>query len=240
VDLTPEDYGRYCKALEDHLFRRAGGNIIKIVGPTFEMVCGWASRGIPVNVAQRGIDRYVERHAAKPRRHPVRIDFCEADVLDIFDEWRRAVGVPAAGPADAGATSVEGAGEGGRASLPSHVDRVIARLTAMRSSAERSLDELLDTVVRELDAARAGAKSMRGEARERFLERLRTLDAELLAAARARCDEATLRELEAEAAAQLAPFRERMPNDAYERSHAACIERGVRERFRLPSVAYDG
>ena len=44
----------------------------------------------------RGIDRYFERYYAKgPRRRPVRVEFCEADVLDVFDEWRRAVGVTA-------------------------------------------------------------------------------------------------------------------------------------------------
>ena len=46
----------------------------------------------------RGIDRYFERYYAKgPRRRPVRVEFCEADVLDVFDEWRRAVGHPGRG-----------------------------------------------------------------------------------------------------------------------------------------------
>ena len=70
--------------------------MIRIVGPAFEQVCAWAARGVPLRVACRGIDRYFERDYAKgPRRRPVRIEFCEADVLDVFDEWRRAVGVPA-------------------------------------------------------------------------------------------------------------------------------------------------
>ena len=52
---------------------------------------------MPLKVACRGIDRYFERYYAKgPRRRPVRVEFCDADVLDVFDEWRRAVGVPAA------------------------------------------------------------------------------------------------------------------------------------------------
>jgi hypothetical protein len=41
----------------------------------------------------------VDRFAAKgPRRRPVRVEFCDADVLDVFDEWRRAVGVAAVSP----------------------------------------------------------------------------------------------------------------------------------------------
>ena len=46
----------------------------------------------------RGIDACFERYYAKgPRRRPMRVEFCEADVLDVFDEWRRAVGVGTAG-----------------------------------------------------------------------------------------------------------------------------------------------
>jgi hypothetical protein len=48
-----------------------------------------------------------------------------------------------------------------------------------------------------------------------------------------------LRELEADADAQLAAFRDRLPADAYQRSRAACLDRGIRERYRLPVIAYD-
>jgi hypothetical protein len=68
-------------------------------------VTGWANQAVPVKIAEAGIDRYFERYYRKgPRRRPVRIEFCEADVLDAFDEWRRAVGVtrvvsdPSGGP----------------------------------------------------------------------------------------------------------------------------------------------
>ena len=60
----------------------------------FEQVSGWAAQGVPLAVAFRGIDRYCERYYAKgPRRRPVRVEFCEADILELFDDWRRAVGV---------------------------------------------------------------------------------------------------------------------------------------------------
>jgi hypothetical protein len=240
VDLNPEVY---CREIESYLCRKNDGHLVRIVGPAFEQVCGWATRGVPLKVAQRGIDRYFERYYAKgPRRRPVRVEFCEADVLDVFDEWRRAVGVPAALHAEADPDAVEGPGEAGRhhSSLPVHLERVIARLTSMRAGDDRALDDTLDAIIRELDGARAGARSLRGDARARLLDRLRVLDAMLADAVRARCDEAMLRELDRDAAAQLAPFRERMAADAYDRSRAACVDRGIRERFRLPVIAYDG
>src|SRR4051794_28620234 len=93
--------------MEAYLCRKNDGHLIRIVGPAFEQVCGWAQRGVPLNVAYRGVDRYVERYYAKgPKRRPVRIEFCEADVLDVFDEWRRAVGVTAWG---GGSVSRDGA-----------------------------------------------------------------------------------------------------------------------------------
>src|SRR6266550_6429328 len=87
----------YCRQLEDYLCRKNEGHLIRIVGPAFDQVCGWAARGIPLKLAMSGVDRYFDRYYAKgPRRRPVRIEFCEADVLDVFDEWRRSVGVSGA------------------------------------------------------------------------------------------------------------------------------------------------
>jgi len=42
-----------------------------------------------------------------------------------------------------------------------------------------------------------------------------------------------------EADVELAPFRNRMPPDAYGRAQAACVDRLVRDRFSLPVVAFE-
>ena len=89
-----EDAGAYCRAIEAHLCRKNDGHLIRISGPAFDLVRGWAEQGIPLRVATSGIDRTFERYYAKgPRRRPVHITFCEADVLEAFDAWRRATGV---------------------------------------------------------------------------------------------------------------------------------------------------
>ena len=116
---------------------------------------------------------------------------------------------------------------------------MIVRLTSLRAGDDRSLDGALDAVIRELDAARAGAKGVRGVLRDRLLERLRTLERELLDAARGCLAPAVMAEIEREADAELAPFRARMPADAYQRSRAACIDRIVRDRARLPVLAFE-
>ena len=228
----------YCRQVEAYLCRKNDGHLVRIVGPAFEQVCGWAQKGVPLKVAWRGIDRCLERYYAKgPRRRPVRIEYCEADVLDVFDEWRRAVGVSStAGPdRDNGAEAPTRRHD----TLPAHLERLVARLTALRGGGDPALAETIDAVVREIDAARGTAKTLRGEARERLLARLRTLDASLLDAVRARCDEATLDELGRDADTELAAFRDRMPAEAYQQSRRACIDRLVRERARLPILMFE-
>ena len=233
----PADLGAYCRAVENYLCRRNDGHLVRVVGPAFDCVAGWAAKGVPLRVAYRGIDRCVDRFAAKQnRRRPVRIEFCDADVLDVFDEWRRAVLLPAASPDAPGEDAEPGRRHG---SLTAHLDRVVARLTALRGSTGAHLGDLVDPLVAELDAAKAGAKGLRGEARKQFLERLQVLDATLIGVSRARLDAATLGTLAADADAELAPFRDRMPADAYSRAHAACIDRLIRDRLSLPVVAFE-
>jgi hypothetical protein len=237
VDLTESSPEEYCRRIEAYLCRKNDGHLVRIVGPAFEQVSGWAARGVPLKIAFHGIDRYFERYYAKgPRRRPIRIEFCEADVLDAFDEWRRAVGVPAA---DAGINGESEEAASRHGSLPAHLDRVIARLTTLRGGPDRSFDELLDRVVSELDTARARAKTLRGESRKAFLDRLAEIDRLLLETARTHGDRATLEELRAEADAELASFRGRMTTEAYQRARAACEDRLIRERARLPVVSFD-
>ena len=102
------DVESYCRDLEAFLCRKNDGHLIRISGPAFEQVMGWARQGIPLKVAEAGIDRYFERYYRKgPRRRPVRIEFCEADVFDAFDDWRRAVGIAAVAPDVDGGPDVE-------------------------------------------------------------------------------------------------------------------------------------
>jgi hypothetical protein len=91
---TKPEIAEFCREIETYLCRKNDGHLIRVTGPSFDLVSGWAERGVPIRVALAGIDRYFERYYRQgPRRRPVRIDFCEADVLDVFDEWRRATGI---------------------------------------------------------------------------------------------------------------------------------------------------
>jgi hypothetical protein len=230
----------YCREIETYLCRKNDGHLVRVVGPSFELVSEWAARGVPLKVAFRGIDRYFERYYRQgPRRRPVKIDFCEADVLDVFDEWRRAVGLAAATNTaaidDGDPTPSPGRGP----SLPAHLERVLLRLTAARvcGTLGEEADPLLDRLSSELDVARTSARGLRGEARRALLQRLVSIDAELMATARQSLPTTELQAIERTAAEELAPFKPQMAPDAYARAHAAAADRLIRERAGLPVVA---
>jgi hypothetical protein len=246
VGTEPVDF---CRAIESYLCQKNDGHLVRVTGPSFDVVSGWAARGIPLKIAFQGIDRYFERYYRQgPRRRPVRIDFCDADVLDVFDEWLRALGLPRRSLADEGGPgegesrrSPDGeGGPGGVGSLPAHLQRVLLRLTSARAlgSLTDEFEDLLDRVARELDAARASARGVRGPARQALLERLATIDRELVAMARRSLAAAALLELERDAADELASFRERMTPEAYARARCAAVDRLIRNRLQLPTVAF--
>ena len=222
----------YCREIEAYLCRKNDGHLIRVTGPAFAQVTGWAEQGIPLKVAYEGIDRYFERQQKKgPRRRPVRVEFCEADVLDAFDAWRRAVGVAQEG---------ESAAARSRSSLATHVERAVVRLTSLRASAHavHALGDVLERVVRELDRLQPQARAARGHAREALLTELSALDGELIAAALRTLDDQMRRDALLEATAELAPFRERMTPEAYERACTAALERHVRARYHLPTLTF--
>ena len=276
------DLDGYCRAIESHLCRKNDGHLIRVAGPTFDLVRGWAEQGVPLKVALAGIDCTFERYYRKgARRRPLQVSFCEADVLDAFDAWRRAIGLSGAGSSErrariseradgttecgagtseyagtpewrAAGTAERGAGTSvpaealaerthRAASLPAHLERVANRLTLLRG--DRRSDEEMETAlaaaVLQMDAYRQASRGARGPARAALIADLRVLDKELLARARARLSPEQLDELRREARETLAPFRERMPQVAYEAAHEAALTRLLREHAGLPVIRYD-
>jgi hypothetical protein len=231
------DPGEYARQVERYLCQKNRGHLIRVVGPAFEMVCGWATTGVPLKIALRGIDRCCERLEARgPRRRPVRIEFCESDVLDAFDDWRRAVGVTASTGQDQ-ATEPEPR----KPALSAHIERVIARLAHARGAgrAESPVHHRIDQLIRELEALAPSASRVRGEARATVVATLADFDRALIEVAVAELDDGRRSKLREEAAEELAPFGSRMPPDAKARALEAAFERLAREAAGLPDLRYD-
>ncbi len=231
------DPADYVRQIETYLCQKNGGHLIRVVGPAFELVRGWVEHGVPLKVAFHGIDRCCKRQERKgPRRRPIRIEFCEADVLDAFDAWRRAVGVAVAAGADGvGDTRPR------KPPLVAHIERAIARLAHTRGTGAPSSDlhHHIDLIVRELEDVSAAATRARGEARAVIIARLSELDASLIDAAAKQLDPERARQLRKEAAEELAPFGARMAADVRSRALEAAFRRLVRETTGLPTLGYE-
>jgi hypothetical protein len=231
------DPGEYARQVERYLCQKNRGHLIRVVGPAFEMVCGWATTGVPLKIALRGIDRCCERlEASGPRRRPVRIEFCEADVLDAFDDWRRAVGVAASAGQDQAAET-----EPRKPALSAHIERAIARLAHARGTgkAESPLHSRIEPLIRELEALAPSAARVRGEARATVVATLARLDLQLIEAAVAQLEDGRRARLREEAAEELAPFGSRMPSEEMARALEAAFERLAREAAGLPDLRYE-
>jgi hypothetical protein len=229
------DPAEYVREVERHLCQRNHGHLIRVVGPAFELVRGWASTGVPLKVALQGIDRCCARLEARgPRRRPVRIEFCEADVLDGFDAWRRAVGVAAPAP-DADEAPAR------KPALSAHIERAIARLANAHGAGGSAtvLARHLEQAIRELEQIAATAARARGDARAGIIARLSAMDDDLMHTAIGQLDRVRSETLRAEAAEELAAFGNRMPADARARAVESAFARLVREGAGLPTIRYE-
>jgi hypothetical protein len=236
-----EDVGQYCRDIESHLTRVNAGHLVRIVGPGFALVRQWYQDGIPLSVVLRGIEDRAERHNAGAARRPLRIEFCEGDVRRVFEAWRRAVGVPAAG-GDGGAGDVVAAAatpeDRRRPSLSRHLERVIERLgrAAGRLDVPEVLRDLIGRHLGELSSLRAQVPPPRGAGRDAIVARLAALDAELADALRASAPDDVRAAARADAERELEAFRDRLPPERWHRAVDVGVDRLLRDGWGLPTL----
>lgn len=231
----PLSASAYCREVESYLCRRNGGHLVRIVGPAFEIVRGWAESGVPITLVRRAIDVCSERRESRRETsRPLRIEFCEAEVRDQFQRWQRAVGpyVDSSAPDEAADAAPPPALAGHLTRAGEKLARAAARLD--RSDAFRAR---LDAIIGEVAAVQAESKGARGERRDAYLARLKAIDAQLIEAARDEARQSALaEEVRAAAAVELAPWRERMPSEAWTAAIAAASDRLLRDRLDLPDL----
>jgi hypothetical protein len=240
--VSVSDIGAYCRAVEEHLTKVNGGHLVRIVGAGFELVRGWAVEGIPLSVVYHAIESKAERHDAGRAKRPLRIEFCESDVRETFDRWRRAVGLwsaPASEDASASAEGETGSEATSRkASLTKQLDRAIERLSRAggRLDQPEGLRDAIASWLETLSVLREEARGARGPVKDALVERLPSLDDLIKAGARESASPALVEELRREAEQDLESFRGRLAGDAWQRALDATVDRLLRDRLGLPSL----
>jgi hypothetical protein len=225
------DVSQYCRDVEDHLTRVNGGHLVRIVGAGFELVRRWAEDGVPLSVVFRGIELKADRHQIGQSRRPLRIEFCESDVRQVYDGWRRAVGLTRRSEESQAPEAPRK-----RPSLAKHVERAIDRLgrVAGRLDLPEPFLDAIALVLQELVMLRDTAKRTRGLAREEAAAQLAAADARMMAAARQASPEDVLVMLDAQAGRELSTFRDRLAGDAWRQALDATVDRLLRDRYGLP------
>lgn len=235
------DVTDYCRQVEAHLTRINGGHLVRVVGPGFALVKQWADEGVPLSVVFRGIEHKAERHAAGASKRPLRIEFCEADVRALYDDWRRAIGVPAAPSADdADDAASDRPVNPKRRSVPKAIDRAIDRLgrLAGRLDLPGEFRDAMSRLIEQLSTLREELAHTRGAVRDRLLERLGSLDTDLLEHARGVVPAEVIRDITVRAEQDLAPYRDRLSPEAWARAVSVTVDRDVREHLELPSLDF--
>ena len=233
------DLGEFCRSVEEHLARVNEGQIIRIVGPAFELVRGWALEGIPLSIVTHGIDLKAERHRAGRSTRPLRLEFCEADVRDVYTRWRRAVGL--VGAAGEFGHVTESAETEKRPSLSRQVDRALDKLSrvAGRLDLPEGFRDEVSRAIEELSAVRDAARTARGEARHELAARLPPIDARLVTAGRNALESAVEARLRAAAETDLSPYRARLTPEIWRRSIERALDQLIRDHLGLPTLAVD-
>jgi hypothetical protein len=238
------DIGAFCRQVEAHLCRVNGGHLVRIVGPAFELVAGWASEGMPLRVVLHGVDRTIARLTARgPRRRPVRIEFCEADVRDAYEQWRRAVGAHAVAVGTETAVESAAAPAASRLkSLPKHLERVLVRLSSLAATRPwpAALNAAISEAIAAVDGALDAARGARGEARTAVLDRLEGIERALTDAAVAALTAPERQQLDDQVQRELAPYRRQMPAPEFHEAQRALLGDLTRRHFNLPQVRLDG
>jgi hypothetical protein len=238
----PIDVGAYCRAVETHLTQVNGGHLVRIVGPGFELVRRWAADGVPLSVVFRGIDDKAARHRAGTARRPLRIEFCEEDVREVFDDWRRAIGVTpmAGGEATPGSPDDAPGGEPAsvaRRTATKDLDRAIDRLSRAAGRLEwpEALRLVLSARLEVLTAIRADLRGARGEARATLLARAAEGDRAFAAELRAAAPPVAVAGARAEAERELASYRARLSPAAWFQAVDVTADRLLRHSLGLPT-----
>jgi hypothetical protein len=218
---------------------------VRIFGPAFELVRVWYQSGVPLSIVFRGIQEKAARHHAGRSKRPLRLEFCAADVDALFDDWRRATGIHARRDVDVPdphvtAPHVEHSAGGRRATAGRQLQRAIDKLALTVGRLDVPEDVQLETtrLLEALSTLRESSRRARGEAKRDVVLKAEEIDRDLGRLARLSGRE-LLAEVEAEAAAELTPFRARLKPEDWHRSLAANVDRLLRGRLGIPTIDFE-
>jgi hypothetical protein len=219
-----QNYFNYFTEIEEH-FQRRRGSLLLLSTIDWALIETWREAGIPLAAVLQGIDAAFDKYDARKNKARVRkvngLAYCAQEVISAMDAMQEA----AVGATPRPSTEEQGFEQ----------DRIAAHLEGAAQqlrNAPQSLDDIADRL-QEL-AAEARAKLPHLEELEQSLT---VLEEKLFAILLTGTPETELVALRQQAAAELAPYRSRMPAMQIRQVEQQFLHKRLLEKFHLPRLS---
>ncbi len=226
-----QNYFNYFTEIEEH-FQRRRGSLLLLSTLDWALIETWREAGIPLTAVLKGIDTAFDKYDARKSKSRVRrvngLAYCAQEIISAFEDMREAaVGAVASKPDAAEQNSQQGFEQ---ARIAAHLEAAAQQLRAAPQAA--SLAEIADRLQTLAQETRATLPQL-----EQLEQSLTVLEEKLFALLLTATPEALLLTLRQQAAAELAPYRSRMPAMQIRQVEQQFLHKRLLEKFDLPRLS---
>jgi hypothetical protein len=221
-----QNYFNYFTEIEEH-FQRRRGSLLLLSTIDWALIETWREAGIPLAAVLQGIDAAFDKYDARKNRARVRrvngLAYCAQEVVYAMDAMQEA----ALGAKPRPSTDEQGFEQ----------ERIAAHLEGAARQLDNGppgglLTEIADRLLALAEDARAELPQL-----EELEQSLTVLEEMLFAILLTNTPEAELLALRQQAAAELAPYRSRMPVMQIRQVEQQFLHKRLLEKFNLPRLS---
>ena len=227
------NYIPYFSEVEDTFIRLRGKSLF--LSPTdWALLASWQERGIPLHVVLASIEEVFKNHKSGARRRGINsLRYCQAEVEEQFEQYVKS----RVGAHDESGKESTDRDPFGKDAIREHLERVLKKLTTVNPDAPEALCLVLLHVVGKLEALTTGllvAERVDARMMEVALTELDTMLDQAIAATSTEEQCAAAR---AKVAEQMAPYKNVMPADIYDRQFGMLLAKHLRDLFAVPRLS---
>ncbi len=222
-----QNYFNYFTEIEEH-FQRRRGSLLLLSTIDWALIETWREAGIPLAAVLQGIDTAFDKFDARKNKTRVRrvngLAYCAQEVISAVEAMKEAAvgAVPGRpGPADQGFEQER---------IAVHLESAARQIRAAAQSSS------LTEIANRLETLAQDTKSKQPQLEE-LEQSLTVLEEKLFATVLTTTQEDVLLALRQQAAAELAPYRSRMPTMQIRQVEQQFLHKRLLEKFNLPRLS---
>jgi hypothetical protein len=226
-----QNYFNYFTEIEEH-FQRRRGSLLLLSTLEWALIETWREAGIPLAAVLKGIDTAFDKYDARKNKTRVRrvngLAYCAQEIISAVEDMREAaVGAAATRPNSADHVAEQGFEQ---ERIAAHLEAAAQLIRNAPQSA--ALAEIADRLQARAQEARSKLPQL-----EELEQSLTVLEEKLFAIILTTTPEAELLTLRQQAAAELAPYRSRMPSMQIRQVEQQFLRKRLLEKFNLPRLS---